>query len=95
MLVRITKVERTKRFDKELDKIPERIRIKLILWVKSVESCGIEEVRNKRNGYRDETLKGQRKGQYSIRLNRAYRAFYEEDKSTNTIKMLEINKHDY
>ena len=64
-------------------------------WVKSVESCGIEEVRNKGNGYKDKALKGRRKGQYSIRLNRAYRVFYEEDKSTNTIKILEINKHGY
>ena len=58
----MTKVERTKHFDKELSKVPERIRRKFMLWVQSVERCGIEEVRNKENGYRDKALKGQRKG---------------------------------
>ena len=91
----MTKVERTKNFDKELSKIPKRIRIKLMFWVNLVEKCGIEEVRNEKNGYHDKALKGQRKGQYSIRLNKSYRAFYKEDKRENTITLLEVNKHDY
>ena len=93
--VKMTIIERTKSFDKELSRIPEHIRRKFMLWVKSVEVCGIEKIRNEENGYCDKVLKGQRKGQYSIRLNKEYRAFYREDKSTNTIKILEVNKHDY
>ena len=75
--------------------IPRHIQIKFTLWIKLVESCGIEKVRNEKNRYRDKALKGQRKGQYSIRLNKAYRVFYEEDKKTNTVKLLEVNKHEY
>ena len=31
----------------------------------------------KANGYKDESLKGKRKGQRSIRLNKSYRLIYE------------------
>jgi len=48
-------------------------------------------------GYHDEPLKGDRKGQRSVRLNRAYRAIYEEseDGQLTIITVLEVNKHDY
>ena len=48
-------------------------------------------------GYHDELLKGKRKGQRSIRLSKAYRAFYTEYKyeGINTISIEEINKHEY
>ena len=48
-------------------------------------------------GYHDEALRGKRKGQRSIRLNRAYRAIYTIDKSGNInfIEILEVNKHEY
>ena len=48
---------------------------KLLAWVGNVEAKGLEEVR-KLPGYHDEPLKGQRQGQRSIRLSRAYRAIY-------------------
>lgn len=48
---------------------------KFAAWVQSVELVGLEEVR-KVAGFHDEALKGNRKGQRSIRLNRAYRAIY-------------------
>lgn len=90
----ITKVKRTAKFDKELKKIPEHLRKKFMFWVFMVESEGLLEIR-KHKGYHDEALKGDRKGQRSIRLNKAYRAIYKETKSHIEILMLEVNKHEY
>jgi toxin HigB-1 len=61
-------------------------------WKESIEQDGLLQTKNNR-GYSDEAIKGKRKGQRSIRLNKAYRAIY-------TIKDLivvieEVNKHDY
>lgn len=57
---------------------------------------GIWEVR-KLPGYHDEPLKGQRLGQRSIRLNRAYRLIYEEDERGEVlvIGVMEVSKHEY
>ena len=66
------------------------------IWAHSVEEDGIRETR-KLPGYHDEPLKGDRKGQRSIRLSRAYRAIY-VIKSDNRIEFLsieEVNKHEY
>jgi proteic killer suppression protein len=54
------------------------------------------EVR-KIKGYHDEPLKGNRAGQRSIRLNRAYRAIYEirKDGATELVNVEEVNNHDY
>ena len=48
-------------------------------------------------GYHDEPLKGDRLGQRSIRLNKAYRAIYiqEKDGAINLIIIEEVNKHEY
>lgn len=78
---------------KEIQKLPRYIYNKLVKWIDLVETYGIEEVR-KIPSYHDEPLKGQRKGQRSIRLNIAYRAIYEEENG-EIIILLEANKHDY
>jgi proteic killer suppression protein len=62
----LIKIKRTSRFDKDLKKIPNNIRKKFIFWVFLVESQGLLEVR-KNKGFHDEPLKGDRKGQRSIR----------------------------
>ena len=62
---------------KALRKIPSYIVEKLETWVLLVEMLGILKVR-KIKSYHDEPLKGQKKGERSIRLNKAYRAFYLE-----------------
>jgi len=69
---------------------------KFRIWATLVEEAGIREVRLGR-GFHDEPLKGQRQGQRSIRLNRAYRAIYIESKSgvIELIEVLEVNKHEY
>ncbi len=81
---------------KDLKKLPQHVVIKLLAWAKDVEEYGLLEVR-KVPGYHDEPLKGQRQGQRSIRLSKAYRAIYTLD-SQGTIKIVfidEVNKHDY
>jgi len=89
-----TRVQRTKRFEKDLDKVPEFIRIKVIVWVGLVEAVGVREVR-KRPGYHDEPLRGWRKGQRSVRLNQAYRLIYREVRDHLEILLLEVSKHEY
>jgi proteic killer suppression protein len=81
---------------KNLSKVPVYIKDKLLLWVDAVERLGIKEVR-KVPGYHDEPLKGNRQGQRSIRLNKAYRAIYVESmsKEIHIISIIEVNKHEY
>lgn len=80
----------------DLTKVPVHIASKLEYWVNAVEKYGIEAIRMVR-GYHDEPLKGDRKGQRSIRLNRSYRAIYVETKTREVrlISIIEVNKHDY
>jgi toxin HigB-1 len=92
----ITEVEISKRAQKQLQKLPRGIIRNIQLWVQSVATTGLEEVR-KIPGYHDEPLKGNRTGQRSIRLNRSYRAIY-EIKNDGTVKFVsveEVSKHDY
>ena len=62
---------------KQLRKVPTHIVDALQTWADKVEVCGMAEVR-KIKGYHDEPLKGDRKGQRSVRLSRQWRAIYEE-----------------
>jgi proteic killer suppression protein len=86
----------TKFADKQLKKLPSNIVAAFWTWVKTVELDGIRNTR-KLSGYHDEPLKGDRKGQRSIMLNKAYRVIYEETNSGNIILIAvqEINKHEY
>lgn len=92
----VTRVVITKSAEKDLSKVPRYIADKLEGWIESVETDGIEEVR-KNPGFHDEPLKGDRKGQRSIRLSRAYRAIYEVkyDRQIEFISIEEVNKHAY
>src|ERR1700688_83652 len=82
--------------EKQLKPLPAHIKEHVRYWAQSVEMQGIREVR-KLPGYHDEPLKGVRRGQRSIRLNRAYRLIYEEDEKMNIIIILvvEVSKHEY
>lgn len=81
--------------ERQLRKVPAHIRRKLLEWVGAVETDGLEEVR-KVPGYNDEALKGDRKGQRSIRLNKAYRAIYViAEGSVSFVSVEEVSKHDY
>ena len=91
----ITKVEIAKLAAKQLRKVPRHILDNLMIWVAAVEHDGLEEVR-KVPGYHDEPLKGDRAGQRSIRLSRAYRAIYEIHEDTaKCVSIEEVSKHDY
>jgi proteic killer suppression protein len=93
MIVR-TQVLLSKFAEKQLGRVPVNIREALLYWAKSVERLGVREVR-RYSGYHDEPLKGDRRGQRSIRLNRSYRAIYVENIEDVEILVIEVNKHDY
>jgi proteic killer suppression protein len=91
----IQRVEITRRAEKQLRKLPRHIVDNLAIWVAAVEFDGLEEVR-RLPGYHDESLKGDRAGQRSIRLSRSYRAIYEIRTDTaRFVSVEEVSKHDY
>lgn len=90
----IDTVQYDPRVDKDIAKLPLHIVEKLKMWAKTVNNFGIMEAR-KCKGYHDEPLQGERKGQRSIRLSKAYRAIYIEDKNVIKITVIEVNKHEY
>ena len=81
---------------KDLKKVPLPVALKLQSWIDAVGNDGLREVR-KVSGYHDEPLKGKRKNQRSIRLNRSYRAIYiiSENQQISFVEIREVNKHDY
>lgn len=76
--------------------LPSKIIVKIRFWVKMVELQGLPQTR-KVSGYHDEPLKGNRQGQRSIRLSRAYRLIYIEETGRGIVivKVIEVNKHEY
>ena len=94
--VMINVVEVADLAERQLRKLPRHIVKKLFLWVNLVKKDGLEEAR-KRPSLHDEPLKGDREGQRSIRLNRAYRAIYRivESGEIELVRIEEVNKHDY
>ncbi len=88
-------VEISKDALQDLKKVPKHILDKLQSWIEAIEIEGLREVR-KLSGFHDEPLKGKRKGQRSIRLNRSYRAIYTVQKDKIEFVLVEeVNKHDY
>jgi proteic killer suppression protein len=92
----IYNVSFSKQAQRDLKKIPVHIALKLQAWIEDLGHLGLSEVR-KISGYRDEQLKGDRKGQRSIRLNKAYRAIYvvEQNGEVCLVEIIEVNKHEY
>ncbi|MDX2346686.1 MAG: hypothetical protein QNK11_07450 [Legionella sp.] len=92
----VFEVKLSTKAENDLRKIPSYIVFKLQVWVDGVRKYGLREMR-KRTGFHDEPLKGDRKKQRSIRLNKAYRAFYvtNENGTIHFIEIIEVNKHDY
>jgi toxin HigB-1 len=80
---------------RDVRRLPRHVVVKLLSWVEAVESSGLEVVR-KIPGFHDEPLRGQREGQRSIRLSRAYRAIYRIVRERiEFVSVLEVSKHDY
>lgn len=93
--VQIRTVTLSERAAKELRSVPRYIQEKLLIWIDAVELRGLAEVR-KVPGFHDEPLKGDRKGQRSIRLNQAYRAIYVVvSGAAQFVRVEEVNKHRY
>ena len=91
----ITRVDLSKRAQKQLRPVPRHIAIKLGAWVADVADRGLEEVR-KVPGFHDEPLRGQRAGQRSIRLSRAYRAIYViKNDGAQFASVEEVSRHAY
>ncbi len=86
----------SKSVEKDMDKLPEYILQKFRSWVIAVEKDGLLNVR-KLKGFHDESLRGNRHGQRSVRLNRSYRVIYYEQTGGQIyiVQVLEINKHEY
>lgn len=82
--------------EKQLKKVPRYIKEAALAWAIAVETDGLQKVRRS-PGYHDEPLKGERKGQRSVRLSRAYRLIYEEHDGGRvvTVIVVEVNKHEY
>lgn len=93
-MIKVVKLGR--QAQRDLVKCPAYIALKFKYWVALVESEGLEAVRLNK-GFHDEPLKGKRKEQRSIRLNRAYRAIYVilDDGSIEFVEVQEIHKHAY
>ncbi len=83
-----------KKAKKQFKKLPIHVARKLLKWSEQVETFGIMIIREI-SGYHDEPLHSNRKGQRSIRLSKAYRAFYIEHEDNIIIEVIEVNKHDY
>ena len=82
--------------EKDLDRIPSFIAEKFRAWVHAVERDGLVSVRQLK-GFRDKPLRGNRTGQRSVRLNRAYRVIYIErwDRSVSVVCVIQVDKHGY
>ena len=76
--------------------VPIHVARKLVAWIDSVAHDGLLVVR-KIPGFHDEPLEGDRKGQRSIRLSKAYRAIYVVGNNGNIeiAEIIEVHKHDY
>ena len=86
----------SKKAKDSLRTVPVHIARKVGTWNDSVAHDGLLAVR-KIPGFHDEPLKGDRKGQRSIRLSKAYRAIYVIGASGNIeiAEIIEVHKHDY
>ena len=92
----ITDVRILKQALKDLKRTPQYIQEKFSAWVIAVNKAGLEETR-KRPGWHDEPLKGDRKGQRSIRLNKLWRAIYviQDNGCIEFIEVTEVMPHEY
>lgn len=91
----INRVVLSPRARKQILSVPPHVALKLAAWVEAVETTGLETVR-KVPGFHDEPLKGNRRGQRSIRLSLAYRAIYSiRHEQLEFVSVEEVSKHDY
>ena len=81
---------------KALKKVPHFIGDKVQIWADMVEKEGLFAVQ-KVPGFRDHSLKGERKDQRSVYLNKQWRLIYTTNKKTEVtiVTVEEVMPHDY
>ncbi len=81
---------------KQLRKVPIEVRVKFQQWIEFIETKGLFAAQ-KFPGFKDHTLRGDRKGQRSVYLTKKWRAIYKLDKSGEITLILveEVMPHDY
>lgn len=90
----------SKKAEKGLKQAPPQVQQKAALWKKLVETQGLRAAKLCK-GFHDEPLKGDRKGQHSIRLNIQWRAIYETrisndgNETIELVDIIEITPHKY
>lgn len=86
----------TKFAEKQIRRLPKYIKEDFLEWAHAVEEEGIRRIRML-PGYHDEPLRGDRIGQRSVRLTRAYRVIYEESDRGELIiiAVQEVTHHEY
>lgn len=90
-----SKIQLTDKFKKQIKKMPSYIIDAASAWIDSVSEIGLDKT-NELPGYRAHHLKGDRKNERSVSLNRSYRIIYTVEKGEVQIVCLrEINKHKY
>jgi plasmid maintenance system killer protein len=75
-------------------KLPSQVLKKYEIWKDIVFRHGPDKLREF-PGFHDEKLKGERLGQRSSRLNIQYRVIYAVERNVVTVRVLEINPHEY
>ena len=75
-------------------RLPQQVLKKYELWKDLVFRHGPDKLREF-PGFHDEKLKGDRQGQRSSRLSLQYRVIYAVDRNMVTVRVLEINPHEY
>jgi toxin HigB-1 len=86
----------TARARRQLRQAPGHIVDKLMAWIEAVEEDGLEATRRV-PGFHDEPLRGNRRGQRSIRLSRQWRAIYEArtEGGIQLVSIEEVTPHVY
>ena len=88
------RIQEHKGIGKICGKLPQRIVKKYELWKNVVFRHGPDKLREF-PGFRDEALRGERKGQRSSRLSLQYRVIYSVEREVIIVYVLENTPHDY
>jgi toxin HigB-1 len=92
----IRDVRMTRHAHKQFEKLPVHLQNKVLAWIAEVAERGLREVQRS-VGLHDEPLKGQRKGERSVRLNRHWRLIYvlRENDTPHIVEIQEFIPHAY
>jgi addiction module RelE/StbE family toxin len=83
-----------RRVSRQLDRLPTDVLKRYEKWKDIVVVSGPQGLRLIR-GFRDESLKGQWKGNRSSRLTGQYRVLYRVDRERIVVEVVSVSAHDY